>query len=183
MSFTFTLKGLWYLFKGFAHHPDDRNVSEEFSAVYMSSLRVLKATVPGQEFLSSCRRPRKSSSSPQERSLSPETPSSMWLEHLTSSVSLSHEKKHKKKTAELWTKRFLWWTCCCSYYLDDSISADIGHVDFLEMVYKQAERPYVIVGLHFDQVHLKIEKSIPPCCFSSFQEKHLEQVKLRAAHN
>lgn len=30
--------------------------------------------------------------------------------------------------------------------------ADIGHVDFLEMVYKQAERPYVIVGLHFDQV-------------------------------
>uniref|UniRef100_A0A4W6CHY4 ethanolamine-phosphate cytidylyltransferase n=1 Tax=Lates calcarifer TaxID=8187 RepID=A0A4W6CHY4_LATCA len=27
----------------------------------------------------------------------------------------------------------------------------IGHVDFLEMVYKQAERPYVIVGLHFDQ--------------------------------
>lgn len=31
-------------------------------------------------------------------------------------------------------------------------SPDIGHVDFLEMVYKQAERPYVIVGLHFDQV-------------------------------
>uniref|UniRef100_A0A7N6F8G8 ethanolamine-phosphate cytidylyltransferase n=1 Tax=Anabas testudineus TaxID=64144 RepID=A0A7N6F8G8_ANATE len=28
----------------------------------------------------------------------------------------------------------------------------IGHVDFLEMVYKQAEKPYVIVGLHFDQV-------------------------------
>uniref|UniRef100_A0A8K9XNV9 ethanolamine-phosphate cytidylyltransferase n=1 Tax=Oncorhynchus mykiss TaxID=8022 RepID=A0A8K9XNV9_ONCMY len=27
----------------------------------------------------------------------------------------------------------------------------IGHVDFLETVYKQAERPYVIVGLHFDQ--------------------------------
>uniref|UniRef100_A0A3P8VEP0 ethanolamine-phosphate cytidylyltransferase n=2 Tax=Cynoglossus semilaevis TaxID=244447 RepID=A0A3P8VEP0_CYNSE len=27
----------------------------------------------------------------------------------------------------------------------------IGHVDFLEMVYKRAERPYVIVGLHFDQ--------------------------------
>uniref|UniRef100_A0A3Q3B8C1 ethanolamine-phosphate cytidylyltransferase n=1 Tax=Kryptolebias marmoratus TaxID=37003 RepID=A0A3Q3B8C1_KRYMA len=27
----------------------------------------------------------------------------------------------------------------------------VGHVDFLEMVYKQAERPYVIVGLHFDQ--------------------------------
>ncbi|KAM6972527.1 LOW QUALITY PROTEIN: ethanolamine-phosphate cytidylyltransferase-like [Aplochiton taeniatus] len=27
----------------------------------------------------------------------------------------------------------------------------IGHVDFLETVYKQAERPYVIAGLHFDQ--------------------------------
>uniref|UniRef100_A0A8B9L2V8 ethanolamine-phosphate cytidylyltransferase n=1 Tax=Astyanax mexicanus TaxID=7994 RepID=A0A8B9L2V8_ASTMX len=27
----------------------------------------------------------------------------------------------------------------------------IGHVDFLETVFKQAERPYVIVGLHFDQ--------------------------------
>lgn len=27
----------------------------------------------------------------------------------------------------------------------------IGHVDFLEMVYKQAEKAYVIVGLHFDQ--------------------------------
>lgn len=89
----------------------------------------------------------------------------------------------KKNRAELWTKRFLWWTCCCSCFLDDSISADIGHVDFLEMVYKQAERPYVIVGLHFDQVHLKIEKSIPPCCVSSFQEKHLEQVKLTEAHN
>lgn len=29
---------------------------------------------------------------------------------------------------------------------------DIGHVDFLETVHKQAEKPYVIVGLHFDQV-------------------------------
>uniref|UniRef100_A0A8C5C573 ethanolamine-phosphate cytidylyltransferase n=1 Tax=Gadus morhua TaxID=8049 RepID=A0A8C5C573_GADMO len=27
----------------------------------------------------------------------------------------------------------------------------IGHVDFLEKVYNQAEKPYVIVGLHFDQ--------------------------------
>uniref|UniRef100_A0A8C2F2U5 ethanolamine-phosphate cytidylyltransferase n=1 Tax=Cyprinus carpio TaxID=7962 RepID=A0A8C2F2U5_CYPCA len=27
----------------------------------------------------------------------------------------------------------------------------IGHVDFLETVHKQAEKPYVIVGLHFDQ--------------------------------
>ena len=29
---------------------------------------------------------------------------------------------------------------------------DIGHVDFLEAVHGLAERPYVIVGLHFDQV-------------------------------
>lgn len=83
-----------------AHHPDDRNVPEAFSAVYMSPLRVLKATVPGQEFLSSCRRPRKLSSLPQERSLSPETPSSMWLERLTSSVSLSHEKKKTELSYE-----------------------------------------------------------------------------------
>ncbi|XP_016362816.1 ethanolamine-phosphate cytidylyltransferase [Sinocyclocheilus anshuiensis] len=27
----------------------------------------------------------------------------------------------------------------------------IGHVDFLKTVHKQAEKPYVIVGLHFDQ--------------------------------
>ncbi|KAJ8362836.1 hypothetical protein SKAU_G00116670 [Synaphobranchus kaupii] len=27
----------------------------------------------------------------------------------------------------------------------------IGHVDFLETVYKQSDKPYVIVGLHFDQ--------------------------------
>lgn len=38
------------------------------------------------------------------------------------------------------------------FRLDCESPADIGHVDFLEMVYKQAERPYIIVGLHFDQV-------------------------------
>lgn len=27
----------------------------------------------------------------------------------------------------------------------------IGHVDFLEKVYRLADRPYIIVGLHFDQ--------------------------------
>ncbi|RXN02200.1 Ethanolamine-phosphate cytidylyltransferase [Acipenser ruthenus] len=31
------------------------------------------------------------------------------------------------------------------------ILLDIGHVDFLENVYKQSDKPYVIVGLHFDQ--------------------------------
>lgn len=31
-------------------------------------------------------------------------------------------------------------------------SPDIGHVDFLEKVHQLAERPYIIAGLHFDQV-------------------------------
>ena len=35
-----------------------------------------------------------------------------------------------------------------------SSSLDIGHVDFLEAVHKLAEKPYIIVGLHFDQVSL-----------------------------
>uniref|UniRef100_A0A672YIE3 ethanolamine-phosphate cytidylyltransferase n=1 Tax=Sphaeramia orbicularis TaxID=375764 RepID=A0A672YIE3_9TELE len=30
----------------------------------------------------------------------------------------------------------------------------IGHVDFLEAVHKLADKPYIIVGLHFDQVSL-----------------------------
>ncbi|XP_010189453.1 PREDICTED: ethanolamine-phosphate cytidylyltransferase, partial [Mesitornis unicolor] len=29
--------------------------------------------------------------------------------------------------------------------------SDIGHVDFLEKVHRLAEKPYIIVGLHFDQ--------------------------------
>lgn len=41
-------------------------------------------------------------------------------------------------------------------------SADIGHVDFLEMVYKQAEKAYVIVGLHFDQVYTQTVNLIQP---------------------
>ena len=36
--------------------------------------------------------------------------------------------------------------------LDPRLLPDIGHVDFLEAVHGLAERPYVIVGLHFDQV-------------------------------
>lgn len=31
-------------------------------------------------------------------------------------------------------------------------SADVGHVDFLEKVHQLAEKPYIIAGLHFDQV-------------------------------
>jgi len=31
-------------------------------------------------------------------------------------------------------------------------TSDIGHVDFLDAVSKLSEKPYVIVGLHFDQV-------------------------------
>lgn len=34
------------------------------------------------------------------------------------------------------------------------MSSDIGHVDFLEAVHKLAVKPYIIVGLHFDQVSL-----------------------------
>lgn len=34
------------------------------------------------------------------------------------------------------------------------IFPDIGHVDFLEAVHKLAVKPYIIVGLHFDQVSL-----------------------------
>lgn len=52
-------------------------------------------------------------------------------------------------------------TCCGSQscgqllpsgYLLLNLGADIGHVDFLEKVHGLAERPYVIAGLHFDQV-------------------------------
>lgn len=63
----------------------------------------------------------------------------------------------------------MWCTRC--FCLDHNFFADIGHVDFLEMVYKQAEKPYVIVGLHFDQVHLLIHICVQittPCSVSSF---------------
>lgn len=53
------------------------------------------------------------------------------------------------------------WFCC---RLDRESPADIGHVDFLEMVYKQAERPYVIVGLHFDQVRRACLAFTSQCC-------------------
>lgn len=39
-----------------------------------------------------------------------------------------------------------------SEYLLLNPGTDIGHVDFLEKVHGLAERPYVIAGLHFDQV-------------------------------
>lgn len=58
------------------------------------------------------------------------------------------------------------------------------------MVYKQAERPYVIVGLHFDQVHLitdisgkysqKGQKFTTPYCVSGLHGKHVEQVHKRS---
>lgn len=37
---------------------------------------------------------------------------------------------------------------------------DIGHVDFLEAVHKLAEKPYIIVGLHFDQVSFRMPLSL-----------------------
>lgn len=48
-----------------------------------------KVTVPGLASHSSCRRRRRSSSLHQGRSQNQETPSSMWLEPLTCSVSLT----------------------------------------------------------------------------------------------
>ena len=41
------------------------------------------------------------------------------------------------------------WPCFPPLLVDPS---DIGHVDFLEAVHKLSDKPYVIVGLHFDQV-------------------------------
>lgn len=111
--------------------------------------RVLKATVHGRESHSFSRHPRKSSSLPQEKSHSLETPSSMWPGLLTSSVSWSsrNKKDYVRKRSHISA-------ACLCYCLDVKFLTDIGHVDFLEMVCKQAERPYVIVGLHFDQVFL-----------------------------
>lgn len=40
----------------------------------------------------------------------------------------------------------------CYNPLTHLVSSDIGHVDFLEAVHRLAEKPYIIVGLHFDQV-------------------------------
>lgn len=44
------------------------------------------------------------------------------------------------------------WRCALSPLT--TILSDIGHVDFLEAVHKLAVKPYIIVGLHFDQVSL-----------------------------
>ncbi|MGH0119428.1 UNVERIFIED_CONTAM: hypothetical protein FKN15_024171 [Acipenser sinensis] len=44
--------------------------------------------------------------------------------------------------------RYVLLAVCC---LSLMTRKDIGHVDFLENVYKQSDKPYVIVGLHFDQ--------------------------------
>lgn len=122
----------------------------KMNALYLVlHFRALKATVHGRESHSFSRHPRKSSSLPQEKSHSLETPSSMWPGLLTSSVSWSSRNKQDyiRKSCNISG-------ACFCYCLDVKFLADIGHVDFLEMVCKQAERPYVIVGLHFDQVYL-----------------------------
>lgn len=41
-----------------------------------------------------------------------------------------------------------------------NLGADIGHVDFLEKVHGLAERPYIIAGLHFDQVSPRAAGSV-----------------------
>lgn len=48
-----------------------------------------------------------------------------------------------------------------------TLLSDIGHVDFLEAVHKLAEKPYIIVGLHFDQASLVWGRGGGGClCFS-----------------
>lgn len=47
-------------------------------------------------------------------------------------------------------------------------STDIGHVDFLEKVHQLAEKPYIIAGLHFDQVCVSCcpkAEQLGPCSF------------------
>lgn len=41
-----------------------------------------------------------------------------------------------------------------------NLGTDIGHVDFLEKVHGLAERPYIIAGLHFDQVSPRAAGSV-----------------------
>lgn len=114
-------------------------------------------TVPGRGFLSSCRLHRRSSSLPRARSPNRETLSSMWQEPLTSFVSFYN-------TSVLLTIK----NACIASHMSrfskhhwrlglsplTAILSDIGHVDFLEAVHKLAVKPYIIVGLHFDQVSL-----------------------------
>lgn len=113
-------------------------------------------TVPGQGCLSSCRRHRRSSSLPQARNLNQTTPSSMWQEPLTSFVSFWNIFSAVKLPA-FHTPRE---ECVCNHHQRQRlphltvIFSDIGHVDFLEAVHKLAVKPYIIVGLHFDQVSL-----------------------------
>lgn len=106
-----------------------------------------RAIVPGRGCLSSFRHLRKSSSLPQARILNLEILSSMWQEPLISSVSFVNFIR---------IARF-YYTQIIIKQLGLSLTgllSDIGHVDFLEAVHKLAEKPYIIVGLHFDQVSL-----------------------------
>lgn len=48
-----------------------------------------------------------------------------------------------------------------------TLLSDIGHVDFLEAVYKLAEKPYVIVGLHFDQASVVYPVGASPFCLDA----------------
>lgn len=115
-------------------------------------------TVPGRGFLSSCRLHRRSSSLPQARSPNQETLSSMWQEPLTSFVSFNNTSsffftiKHACIASRMSRFSNHLWRCALSPLT--TILSDIGHVDFLEAVHKLAVKPYIIVGLHFDQVSL-----------------------------
>lgn len=127
---------------------------------------LIRATVLGQGCHSSSKHHKRSSSLLLDKSLSPETPSSMWQEPLTSFVSFccSKEKNVSILTlyiTTLWYQSYFWKWLPLSNTLPD-----IGHVDFLEAVHKLSEKPYIIVGLHFDQVspHLVVLYSVK--CFS-----------------
>lgn len=114
-------------------------------------------TVPGRGFLSSCRLHRRSSSLPRARSPNRETLSSMWQEPLTSFVSFNNTSvfftiKNACITSQISHFSNHHWRCALSPLT--TILSDIGHVDFLEAVHKLAVKPYIIVGLHFDQVSL-----------------------------
>ncbi|CAF89337.1 unnamed protein product, partial [Tetraodon nigroviridis] len=113
-----------------------------------------RATVPGRGCPSSCRPHRRSSSSPQARSPRPGTPSSTWPGPSTCSVSFrNHRPDGPLRGPQLSGMTILCFFLPLLLFLL-TLPSDIGHVDFLEAVHKLAEKPYIIVGLHFDQASL-----------------------------
>lgn len=112
---------------------------------------------PGQGCPSFCRHPRRLSSLRLERSPSPGTRSSTWPAPLTCSVSsrtggVPDGAGGGAPPSAEGLRRRVWGPLLLPGDWLLNLGADIGHVDFLEKVHSLAERPYVIAGLHFDQV-------------------------------